>query len=245
MIAGTLAGAGYYMGKLFPAKPANPRGYFEDSEINEINEELIAPLVPRRPSGRLGRLFPRRHYMGSRWLAQLPVDRVPGPVPSSLAPRIERHVQREPFCFKDPRFSYTLPAWRPFLRDPVFICVFREPNRTAQSIMENVRTETYLHPLRFGYEDALKTWTLMYRHVLERHRMSGEWLFVHYDQVLDGDGATRIATAVGAGIDAGFPDSSLKRSPATGEVPPETADVYARLCALAGYRPSTEPRRQA
>ena len=46
MVAGSLAKAGYFMGSsLIPARSANPKGFFEDVEVNMINESLLAPLV--------------------------------------------------------------------------------------------------------------------------------------------------------------------------------------------------------
>ena len=49
MAAGILARAGYFMGaELWPADIGNPKGYFEDREVNKINDELIAPAPRRR-----------------------------------------------------------------------------------------------------------------------------------------------------------------------------------------------------
>src|SRR5262249_21790216 len=63
MLAGMLRLAGYYMGEhLVPADPSNPKGYFEDDEVNAINEELLSPVTP-----------PRSHpAFGWRWLAAVP-----------------------------------------------------------------------------------------------------------------------------------------------------------------------------
>ena len=50
MVAGTLAKAGYYMGEqLLPANKANPKGFFEDIEVNAINEDILSSVAPRRP----------------------------------------------------------------------------------------------------------------------------------------------------------------------------------------------------
>jgi hypothetical protein len=57
---------------------------------------------------------------------------------------------RRPYLFKDPRFSCTLATWMPFLAaETTFLCVFREPIRTMNSIMRIVRDERY--PL--GHQD--------------------------------------------------------------------------------------------
>src|SRR5215471_14327363 len=100
MLAGSLRSAGYYMGEhLIPADAANPKGYFEDDEINDINEALLAPLTPSRS----------RPACGWRWLAAVPVG-TPIPCPPEITERIKAQTDQSPFCFKDPRFCYTLPA---------------------------------------------------------------------------------------------------------------------------------------
>jgi hypothetical protein len=71
MAAGVLGKAGYFMGeRLFLADEGNPKGYFEDEEVNAINEELLAQVVPARPSGIIGDFFFRsRPIHLQRWLA--------------------------------------------------------------------------------------------------------------------------------------------------------------------------------
>jgi Uncharacterized protein conserved in bacteria len=48
MVAGTLASAGYFIGdNLYPRLASNPKGFFEDPEINAINEDLLARILPK------------------------------------------------------------------------------------------------------------------------------------------------------------------------------------------------------
>ncbi len=234
MVTGCLAGAGYFMGdELLGATPGNPLGYYEDRQVNQVNEALLASLVPPRPPV-LGRLFLHRPRRNQRWLARV----APGtPIPSSpeLEDRIRRLISRRPFCFKDPRLSYTLPAWRPFLPpSTLFICVFRHPARTAESMLREASREPYLRDLRLSFRRACEVWTLMYRHVLEIHAREGEWLFLHYDQVLKGEGLDRLAAATGAMLDRSFPRPSLRRSPRRRRAPRNAREVYRELCRRAG-----------
>jgi hypothetical protein len=226
MLAGTLRGAGYYMGEhLIPPDETNPTGYFEDDEVNAINEALLAPLTPSLD----------RPAYGWRWLASVPVG-APVACPPEVGRRIAAQTRRSPFCFKDPRFCYTLPAWRPFLSNAVFLCVFREPARTAHSIVKECRTADYLQGLPMDFPTAVEVWTLMYRHVLEVHRRAGEWLFFHYDQLFDPAALSRLEAALGVAADRRFPDPNLRRSPGEGDVGPEARRVYRRLCELASHR---------
>ena len=74
MVAGTLSKAGYFMGddRIEP-RASNLKGFFEDSEINGINDDLIAQHV-NSPLPVLGRWLHReRLRKGQRWLAALPL----------------------------------------------------------------------------------------------------------------------------------------------------------------------------
>lgn len=235
MVAGTLAKAGYFMGdRLIPARDGNPKGFFEDEEINRLNEELLAQVLPKRPRF-IGRYFFRdRPLYGQKWLAQVPVGTT---IPSNpqIIEKIKAIAQREPFCFKDPRFCYTLPVWRSCLNNVVFVCVFRDPITTAKSIMKEVSYDQHLHYFNIKFEQALDIWLLMYKHILEIHQFEGEWLFLHYDQVLTGEGLEKLATFTGASIDCSFPDISLRRSQSEQPIPKKTETMYQHLCELAGY----------
>ena len=147
---------------------------------------------------------------------------------------IQRQVEHRPFCFKDPRFCYTLPAWRPALGDAVFLCVFRDPADTAVSILRECRSAGYLKTLAMDFDRAVEVWTLMYRHVLKQHG-AGEWLFLHYEQVLTDEGLDRIARFVDVDVDRDFPDRALKRSSSDRPVPNETSDLYNHLCHIANF----------
>src|SRR5580693_5977635 len=114
LTAGLLAESGYFMGReLYPADAGNPRGYFEDRAVNGINEGLLAQLVPgaRRSLTDKLRRRPRPTAGWFRWLAELRTDQTVS-CPPKLSERIEAQTAHRPFCFKDPRFSYTLGAWR-------------------------------------------------------------------------------------------------------------------------------------
>ncbi len=250
MVAGTLAQAGYYMGDtLLPPTEANPVGYYESREVEDVNDGLIRSMLypvwwervlhrlrlktpPIQPNFGEGEAWAK-----SRWLALIPPWRRPQPKPRYLA-EIQRLTGQTPFCFKDPRFSYTLYTWRPCLRDAVFICVFRDPAVTAASIHKELEQAPYLAGITLRFEDLVSLWTYTYRHNLDHHRHEGEWLFLHYDQVLSGEGLQRLETLTGATVNHTFPDSRLRRTRSTQPVPALTRRVYDRLCTLAGYHPT-------
>jgi hypothetical protein len=232
MVAGTVAKAGYFMGdRLLPPSDGNPKGYFEDYEINHINEDLLASVVPKRPIifGKEG--FRHRPLRGQFWVACLPLGTQISPSPA-LTPRLQHAVLREPYCFKDPRFCYTLPVWRPYLRNVAFVCAFREPGATAASILK----ECQYAPIVLTFGHALRAWTQMYTHVLQIHRYHGDWLFLHYNQLLSKQGLKRLQLFLDAQVDGSFPEASLNRSVSSKRVPRKSWRVYEELCDLAEYK---------
>ncbi len=235
MVAGSLAKAGYYMGTRFvPPRDSNPKGFFEDHEINDINEAILKRVVPHRPRY-IGRVLFRNHlgYM-QKWLARVSLE-AEMPSRPAIEKRIQKVVQHQPFCFKDPRFSYTLPVWRPFLPATTrFICVFRHPTSTAQSIVKEAQ-KPYLQMLKIDHDIALDIWKHMYLHILRKHRYQGEWLFIHFDQVLSRSGQDKLEAFTGARVDRDFPDPALRRSTPQGPVPNEIWALYEELCQLADY----------
>lgn len=233
LLMGTLSQAGYFMGgNLIPPDERNPKGFFETQEINRLNERLLDPVIARKPRNRfLRRLFPNRVAWTTAHLAHVPASiEIPSPSPAHNE-KMRRLTQREPFCLKDPRFSYSLPVWRPFLRntsrETVYICVFRHPSLMAKS-MGNVSASADFHT-------AVGAWTCMYEHILLKHRLEGAWLFVNFEQMFSEDALEEIENFTGAHLDHSFPDRSLERS-TSDRVPPKKAQVlYRHLCSLSGY----------
>ncbi|NHC16398.1 hypothetical protein G9H71_21665, partial [Motilibacter sp. E257] len=163
LLSGLLAGSGYHLGRtLLRADQSNPKGYFESGRINGINERLLAPHtndVLRAPDGRPLAARPLRE--GERWLAALPAD-VTIERPDELVDELQLPPTDGPTARKDPRFSWTLPAWDPALADSVRVCVFRDPTATARSIV----TMTDQGDLGLGVEGALAIWAANYRRAL-------------------------------------------------------------------------------
>jgi hypothetical protein len=236
MLAGTLAKAGYFMGdNLYPARESNPKGFFEDPVVNGINEEILEPLNFKltHPIGRWFEDYQLTY--GQRWLERVPIrSRIP--TPASVVDTIKKVTEQVPFCFKDPRFSYTLPVWRPYLKNTVFLCIFREPAATAASIIKECKDIDYLQGVNINFDIALEVWTLMYRHIVEKHRHEGEWLFIHYKQVLNGEILDNLELFTGAAVDRAFPERSLQRSSVDRVIPTATKRIYKKLCELADFR---------
>ncbi|HEY2525444.1 MAG TPA: sulfotransferase [Candidatus Binataceae bacterium] len=239
MAAGILAKAGYFMGEeIWPANENNPKGQFEDREVNQINDGLIASVSPKSPPRALRKLlFGDAPVLGElqHWVAVLRPG-VTIDCSTAMGRRIAAVTARRPFCFKDPRFSYTLQAWRPFIGDALLLCVFRDPATTAASIVRYRERADYMKDLALDTQWALKAWEAMYRWILEVHYpQGGDWMFVHYDQLLNHSADAELARRLGVGIDRDFAAPELNRSRPGAAVPRRMLRLYERLCALARY----------
>ena len=233
MVAGTLAGAGWFVGaRPYAPRSSNPKGFFESPDVTGVNELILSEAVPA--AERMG--------PWQRWLAWLPEG-----VECASSPRAERMlahlVAQSPWCFKDPRLSYTLPVWRPHIGNAGLICVFRDPAVTARSIAKECAQEDYLASLAMTEERALAAWTSMYRRILDRHRHEGDWLFVHYEQLLAPEGQRRLEDFVGAPISRKFPEEALRRTRSEDPLPDDAARAYEELCELAGHSTERRARR--
>ena len=229
MAAGLFASAGYFQGTtLHQPRPSNPRGFFEDTEVNDINETLLRPLVPeRRAEGAIEYLADSPRF-GQRWLARIPVD-LNIPSPPSERDRIGSLLTRRPFCLKDPRFCYTLHLWRDQAPQARMICVFRHPQVVVASILKEISLMPYLEDFALSIREAFEVWRLMYSNVLKRHALTGDWLFVEYHDLFLSSALDRLADFSDAPIDRTFPVRDLDRSTAVSAVDSVAGDLYDQL----------------
>lgn len=221
---------------LYPADEGNPKGYFENWQLNSINEELLAKTIPGRP--RLfgsGIFFRRRPPAGQLWLA-VPHRGLIDECPDDIGKKIKQLTSHEPYCLKDPRFCYTLSLWKPFLRNTVFICIFRHPGITAHSLIKECKRVPEYRRYISNFKSAYKLWDSMYSHVLDIHfDRNEEWLFFHYNQLLNGSALEPLEKDLKIKVDRYFAEKRLNRSISSGKIPDNILNLYRRLCQLAEY----------
>jgi hypothetical protein len=217
--------------QVMPPRLSNPDGMFEDFNVRQVNEEILALVTPRRGPHERTSPVPGQWQ---RWLAPLAVE-----TPLRSTPKITKRIQElvapTPFCFKDPRLCYALPVWQPFLVNARFICVFRHPAITAASILRYAREVDFMLDLNISAERALEAWRLLNLHVLDKHRFQGEWLFLHWQQVFSEGGLARIKEFTEADVDDSFPKPERQRTFEVFDVPPSVKVVYDKLCELARF----------
>lgn len=229
MVAGLFRSAGYFQGtKLHGPRSSNPRGFFEDAEVNDINEALLRPLVPERGAERAIEHPANSPRDGQRWLARIPVDLEISSAPGESA-RIGSILSSRPFCLKDPRFCYTLHLWRNQAPDARMICVFRQPQIVVASILKEISIMPYLKNFTLSIKQVFELWRLMYSHVLRRHALTGDWLFVEYNDLFLSSAQDRLADFSEASIDVAFPTRELDRSKGAFAIDAAARELYDEL----------------
>lgn len=244
MLGGILHHAGYFLGdRLHKPRESNPKGFFEWFKINKINEEILAGYEIETLISRLTMLFMKKYTVNNpgtnqRWLMAIPLEVDIRSSDSRLEGEILQVINRKPFCYKDPRFSYTLPVWQRYLKnDTVYICMFREPDVTVESILKECRNQDYLACLSIRRKQAYRVWENMYSHILYKHAPSTKNLFfVHYNQVFDGSAIPLFSKALDVSLNDDFVDEKLKRTMPSGQIPGDVYQLYRELCHRAGYK---------
>ena len=231
-VAGCFRKSGYFMGdRLLKPSDFNPKGFFEDYDIIDLNEEILYKSYPKKFPFSGEWILNFKFKWHQRWLSRVPLS-VFLYSDSSINDKINKFTKIKPFCYKDPRFSYTLPVWRSHLKNTVFICVFRHPYSSARSIITRYRAWEGIRELNLTLKDALEVWKLMYEHILKIHSKEGKWLFFNYDELFDEEKIKKLEKFIGARIDKNFPDKKLDRHNFKRKVPGDIEEIYKKLCDL-------------
>ena len=241
LMGGILHQAGYYMGEdLYPPRHSNPRGFFENALINGINERIMAPYdrVLREPQSDCFKKAwsPFKPNFGHRWLSWIEPETEITFNSEEIAADIRKAVSREGFACKDPRFNYTLDSWKLYLpEDTVYICMFREPAVTIQSVLDECASADYLSDFHIDRELAEEMWINSYRSILSKAGKEnfGNWIFVSYDQLLRGERMDELSELTGVGMSGDFVSRELNRTRNKFKADSRCLNLHYQLCDLA------------
>lgn len=244
MAAGMFSNSGYFMGErheYLKASSSNPKGFYEDYEVNTINEDILKKTVPNFPEKIRRRFFSSYTFYRARWLARIPLDKKINS-DMDVDTRIKKCTTRQLFCYKDPRFSYTLPAWQKFLsKDTQYLVVYRHPYQTSESIIRECSETPALRKLKMNRRISLGVWRDMYSHILRHYENSSQkqtWCFMHFDQFFEYNQLKKLGNFTNAKVDTSFADRKLSRtSIPEGIRETKLKAIYSRLNTLAKYEP--------
>lgn len=122
MVASLLRRAGLHLGpesNFVPPSPRNPAGYFEYKKLVELNDELLTKLGGS--------------YLNPPAFAREDVAEVRG-LREKAAAILREFEGREPWGWKDPRNSLTLPFWASLVRGVKIVICLRHPWDVARSL---------------------------------------------------------------------------------------------------------------
>jgi hypothetical protein len=212
-----------------PPDEGNPLGYFEDLDVVAANEAILSSVY-RSGWQRMSRTIKRNPDIKGTgaWLLDLDYRRLKGvSLRSDDADKFRVLFARTPFAYKDPRFSFTLKAIAPLIpKNTVYVCVFRHPLQVVKSTKKQaLRTGLVLDD-----KYCFAVWEAHYRCLLEHYReMGGQWLFVDYQSLIDGEGASRLEEFLDVQIDRVLIKKELSRSQTDGTVPTRISEMFEHL----------------
>jgi len=163
MLAGLLALHGAFMGQTLPPGKNNPKGYWENIGINEVNENMLAHL---RVSWDWPFILPPGWQKRLAFFAPLQAR--------ACAPFQEQTL----WAVKDPRLCRLLPLWLPLFSPPEkklrAVVVFRHPESACRSL--EVRNA-------MGRRQALALWLHHFVDALTSLQ-NLPWISVDYERML-------------------------------------------------------------
>lgn len=242
MAAGIFANSEYFIGEdLLKPTISNPLGYFEDRKINEINNELIDKMLKWKRLNKLRKLLcpmahkDKRLYPSAALLRLRIIN-----INRDLFEQMKVFTKRQPFLFKDPRFSKTLIFWQPALPNQIkYIVVFRDPIKTAESYITNGKN---IYGLNIRPYWPLYSYAVNYTHMINYLGNSKNTIFIHYEQLLTKSRLDELCEFLEVkNCSADHISQNLSRSKGKLSVSHLTPyviiakKVYARLCKLAKY----------
>ncbi len=225
LVARLLAASGLYCGpptQLVAPAPDNADGFGENLQFLRLNDDILA---------RFGGFWDRPPVLPPGWASS--------PRLSRLRQRAERLLAgyrgREPWFWKDPRNSLTLPFWLAMIPDlRVVVCV-RDPSEIVASLGRRGR--------RPGV-DGWALWLAYNRQVLaatpvERRVVTHYAAYLHdapaeLERVTGALGLSLSPETIARACAIVSPGDGWHAGPGAGAWPTEVAEVYHALCEEAG-----------
>ena len=238
LMGGLLHQAGYFLGNhLHPARATNPKGFFEDMVINRINEQILQrfdysklnPDYPRYPKT----YSPYSPRDGHRWLSMIRPGTLIECHDATVLNKMRKVIgAKQPFAYKDPRFNYTLPVWRPLMPAGTrWICMFRNPSAVIKSVLHECRSVPYLQDFYIDEELGFQIWFNSYRHWLDSRtpELRQNSIFVSYEDLIRRKGLMEIADFLDVPIKDDWIEPSLNRTEPDLVSPPYIRRLYEEL----------------
>lgn len=207
----------------------NARGYWEQREIYEINEEVLATF---------GGTWARPPHLPPGWERSPALAVVRDRARNSLADLFGDSEDR--WAWKDPRASVTLPFWRDLVGDMDYVLCVRNPADVAASLVRRGTDE-------LDFDDSVALWLHYMRAALENTQGHRQLILCYEDYFTDTERQIQRLTEFVCGPRAQLSDEmrdrvesfiepglwhnrdSVEGTSHVWAISPEAADLYAHL----------------
>jgi len=216
--------------RMLPADPDdNARGYWEQQEIYEVNEEIL---------GTFGGTWGHPPDLPPGWERSPALAAVRDRARGSLTALFGTREQR--WAWKDPRASMTLPFWRALVGDMDYVLCVRDPADVAASLLRRGTDG-------LDFEDSVALWLRYVQAALENTQGHRRLILCYEDYFTDTDRQIRRLAEFVCGPETRLSDEIRDRvesfiepalwhnrdfaeeSDHARAISPEAADLYARL----------------
>ena len=227
---------------LYEPSPSNPKGFFENRQVNDLNESIMMMSAVAHVGADATRALLQGFTPGQLWLARFP-DAMPARWNADQSRDIAQAISRAPFCLKDPRFSITAQAWLEQVPDAALLSIHRAPAVTAESVLRECRSVTYLRDFRISVADAFAVWSQTYRRIIKLYRSGADVVFLRYEDLFDADRLALLERHVRAPLHQQFAERSLNRTQPDVPADAECKALHALLDTLSAATFSAQRER--
>ena len=166
-VSNFITSLGYDLGR-HPMAPRedNPKGFWENTEITRVNDEILALHGLRWDSLTLTRDLPIKSICNDKQIA------------SKVIQVVEKEFDADNICIKDPRMCYLLPLWKTVLNEANYETQYVTVNRDPAAVAKSLSKRDMM-----SFERGLLLW-LLYSVSLARHIAGSSTIAIDYDELM-------------------------------------------------------------
>jgi len=166
-VSNFITSLGYDLGR-HPMAPRedNPKGFWENTEITRVNDEILALHGLRWDSLTLTRDLPIKSICNDKQIA------------SKVLQVVEKEFDADNICIKDPRMCYLLPLWKTVLNEANYETQYVTVNRDPAAVAKSLSKRDMM-----SFERGLLLW-LLYSVSLARHIAGSSTIAIDYDELM-------------------------------------------------------------
>ena len=166
-VSNFITSLGYDLGH-HPMAPRedNPKGFWENTEITRVNDEILALHGLRWDSLTLTRDLPIKSICNDKQIA------------SKVLQVVEKEFDADNICIKDPRMCYLLPLWKTVLNEANYETQYVTVNRDPAAVAKSLSKRDMM-----SFERGLLLW-LLYSVSLARHIAGSSTIAIDYDELM-------------------------------------------------------------